>query len=366
VKPYKFIISGGGTGGHIFPAVAIAKELKKHYLGSEFLFVGALGRMEMQKVPKLGFKIKGLWITGIKRKLSLQNLLFPLKLFVSCFQSLLILNYFRPNFIIGTGGFASGPLLFVSGLLKIPYLIQEQNSYAGITNKLLGKKAKKIAVAYDNMERFFPKKKIVKTGNPVRQDIFFLEEKKEEARDYFKLNLKKRTLVILGGSLGSKSINALIEKNISFFQLLDFQVIWQCGQIYYSQYKTFHSPKKGIYVCDFITRMDLFYSVADIIISRAGAGTISELSIVGKPSILIPSPNVAEDHQTKNAKVLKDNGAAILLAEKKIKTDFRSIFEDLAKNENRQKEMSKKIKNKALPDATKNIVKIIDVILNEI
>jgi UDP-N-acetylglucosamine--N-acetylmuramyl-(pentapeptide) pyrophosphoryl-undecaprenol N-acetylglucosamine transferase len=362
MKKYKFILSGGGTGGHIYPAVAIANELKSRFPEAEFLFVGAQDKMEMQKVPQAGFKIEGLWIAGLQRKLTFSNALFPIKLMSSLFKSRKIIKNFKPDVVIGTGGFASGPLLQMANSLNIPTVIQEQNSYPGITNKLLSKKANAICVAYENLERFFPKEKIVFTGNPVRQDLLDIDSKREEGITYFKLDASKKTLLVLGGSLGARRVNQLIEKELDFFIANDIQVLWQCGKLYYEDYKkydgNFHQPTtfKNIQVVAFIDRMDLIYAAADFVISRAGASSVSELCLVGKPTIFIPSPNVAEDHQTKNAKAIVDKNGALLLKENELEEKFETTFTDLISNENLQKELSQNIKKLAKPNATKDIV----------
>ena len=351
----KFILSGGGTGGHIYPAIAIANELKLRFPDAEFLFVGAKDKMEMQKVPQAGYKIKGLWIAGLQRKLTLQNLMFPFKLTSSLWVSRKIIKAFKPSVVIGTGGFASGPLLQMANMLKIPTLIQEQNSYPGITNKLLSKKANAICVAYENLERFFPKDKIVLTGNPVRQDLLEIDSKRNEALKHFNLDPNKKTLLVLGGSLGARRLNQLIEKEIYNFVSKDIQIIWQCGKLYYQDYKHF-SDEELIQVVAFIDRMDLVYAAADFIISRAGASSVSELCLVGKPVIFIPSPNVAEDHQTKNAMAIVDKNGAILIKESELDSSFEPIFSNLISNENLQKELSENIKKLAKPNATKDIV----------
>lgn len=354
-KQYKFIISGGGTGGHIYPAIAIANELKERFPSAEFLFVGAKDKMEMQKVPQAGYQIKGLWIAGIQRKLSFQNLIFPFKLLSSLWKSYRILKKFKPDAVIGTGGFASGAVLKVASMLKIPTLIQEQNSYPGITNKLLANKAQSICVAYENMEKFFPKDKIKLTGNPVRQDLISVDDKRIEGLTYFGLNTEKRTLLVLGGSLGARRINQLIENELSFILSLGIQVIWQCGKFYYEEYKHWNEEENNVHVFAFIDRMNLAYASADFIISRSGASSISELCIVGKPTVLIPSPNVAEDHQTKNALALSEKKAAILLNENELDKQFKKTFADLVSNDELQEKLSKKIHKKALPNATKDI-----------
>ncbi|WP_178990341.1 undecaprenyldiphospho-muramoylpentapeptide beta-N-acetylglucosaminyltransferase [Winogradskyella schleiferi] len=361
-KTYRFILSGGGTGGHIYPAVAIADELKSRYPSAEFLFVGASDRMEMDKVPQAGYKIEGLWISGIQRKLTLKNLAFPFKLMSSLLRSRKIVNTFKPDAVIGTGGFASGPLLQVASSKGIPSLIQEQNSFPGITNKLLAKKVNTICVAYEGLEKYFPKDKIRLTGNPIRKDLLEVKDKLIEGKDAFKLKHNKQTLLVLGGSLGARRINQLIEVNIEFFEAQDIQVLWQCGKLYYDQYKSYNDSK-NIQVHAFLNQMDLAYAAADVIISRAGAISVSELCIVGKPVIFIPSPNVAEDHQTKNAKSVADKNAAILIREKDLDTDFQNEFSELITNEDKQKELSKNIKALALVNATNAIVDEVEKLL---
>lgn len=351
---YKFILSGGGTGGHIYPAIAIANELKSRFPDAEFLFVGAQDKMEMQKVPQAGYAIKGLWIAGLQRKLTLQNALFPIKLIDSLWKSRRIIKQFKPNVVIGTGGFASGPLLQMANMLNIPTVIQEQNSFPGITNKLLSKKANKICVAYENLERFFPIEKMILTGNPVRQDLIDIESKRAEAISYFNLDVSKKTLLVLGGSLGARRVNQLIEKELDPIVSQNVQVIWQCGKLYFEDYKKYNGA--NVQVLAFIDRMDLVYAAADIVISRAGASSVSELCIVGKPVIFIPSPNVAEDHQTKNAKSIVDKEGAIMIKESELNDNFKPIFKALLEDENQQKKLSEKIKELALPNATKQIV----------
>ncbi len=354
------LLSGGGTGGHIYPAIAIANELKIRYPKAKFLFVGASDRMEMEKVPQEGYEIKGLNISGIQRSLSLKNLFFPFKLMQSLFKAKKIIKEFKPNVVIGTGGFASGPTLYMASKKKIPSLIQEQNSYPGITNKLLAKKVQKICVAYDGLSRYFPKDKIIKTGNPVRQDLLEITHKRDEAISYFKLNKNKKTLVVLGGSLGARVVNQIIEKNLNVFENNDVQVIWQTGKLYIEDYKKY--DRDNVQTHAFIKNMDLLYAAADIIVSRAGASSISELCIVGKPVIFIPSPNVAEDHQTKNAMSVLDNDAAILIKEKDME-NFESTFEKLINDSEKQKILGKNIKQMALPNATSDIVDQIEKIM---
>ena len=351
----KFILSGGGTGGHIYPAIAIANELKLRFPDCEILFVGANNKMEMQKVPQAGYKIIGLWIAGIQRRLTFDNSLFPLKLISSLLKSRTIIRDFKPNLVIGTGGFASGPLLRVAAIVGIPTVIQEQNSYPGITNKWLSRKANKICVAYENLEQFFPKNKIVMTGNPVRQDLIAIKGKRQEAIDYFQLAEDKKTLLILGGSLGARRINQLIAKELVNFSSQNVQIIWQCGKLYFDEYKHYND-NKNVQVLAFIDRMDLVYAAADIVISRSGASSVSELCIVGKPVIFIPSPNVAEDHQTKNAKSIVDKNGALMIKEIELDTQFNAVFNNLLNNEKEQIELSENISKLAKTNATKDIV----------
>ncbi len=371
MKKLKFILSGGGTGGHIYPAVAIANELKSRFPNAEFLFVGANDKMEMQKVPQAGYKIEGLWIAGLQRKLTLQNAMFPFKLIDSLWKSRKIIKKFKPDVVIGTGGFASGPLLQMANMLNIPTVIQEQNSYPGITNKLLSKKANTICVAYENLERFFSKEKMILTGNPVRQDLIDIESKRAEAIQYFNLDTSKKTVLVLGGSLGARRVNQLIEKELNNFLSQNVQVIWQCGKLYFEEYKKYNSDKlitdnaQLITVLAFIDRMDLVYAAADIVISRAGASSVSELCIVGKPVIFIPSPNVAEDHQTKNAQSIVDKKGAIMLKESDLEEQFSLVFDALVKGQGKQDQLSTNIKQLALPNATKKIVdEIVSLIKN--
>jgi UDP-N-acetylglucosamine--N-acetylmuramyl-(pentapeptide) pyrophosphoryl-undecaprenol N-acetylglucosamine transferase len=362
---YRFILSGGGTGGHIYPAVAIADELKSRYPDAEFLFVGASDRMEMDKVPQAGYEIEGLWISGIQRKLTLKNLLFPFKLIISLLRSRKIIKSFKPDVVIGTGGFASGPLLQVATSKKIPSLIQEQNSYPGITNKLLGKKVNVICVAYEGLEKFFPKDKIRITGNPIRKDLLEVKSKSIEGKDSFKLVHSKHTLLVLGGSLGARRINQLIEEHIETFEAQNVQVIWQCGKLYYDQYKQYNELD-NIQVHAFLNNMDMAYAAADVIISRAGAISVSELCIVGKPVIFIPSPNVAEDHQTKNAQAVANKNAAILIREKDLDTVFETVFSNLISDEEKRKELSKNIEALALANATNAIVDEVEKLLAQL
>jgi UDP-N-acetylglucosamine--N-acetylmuramyl-(pentapeptide) pyrophosphoryl-undecaprenol N-acetylglucosamine transferase len=351
----KFILSGGGTGGHIYPAIAIANELKQRYPQCEILFVGASDKMEMQKVPQAGYKIIGLWIAGIQRRLTLDNAMFPIKLMSSLLKSRKIVKQFKPDVVIGTGGFASGPLLKAASGMGVPTVVQEQNSYPGITNKWLAKNADKVCVAYEGLEQFFPAGKIVLTGNPVRQDLLDVASKKEEAAATFGLNPYKKTVLVLGGSLGSRRINQLIDKEISWLLAQDVQLIWQCGKLYYEEYRH-HGDKEGVNVLSFIDRMDLVYAAADVVISRSGASSVSELCVVGKPVLFIPSPNVAEDHQTKNAQAIADKQGAVMLKESQLDTQFQPVFKSLLDSEEKRHQLGSNIKKLARPNATNDIV----------
>ncbi|MFZ4436620.1 MAG: undecaprenyldiphospho-muramoylpentapeptide beta-N-acetylglucosaminyltransferase [Flavobacterium psychrophilum] len=351
----RFIISGGGTGGHIYPAIAIANALKLRFPSAEFLFVGAQDKMEMQKVPQAGYAIQGLWIAGLQRKLTLDNVLFPFKLLSSLWKSSCILRKFKPDVVIGTGGFASGPLLQMANSRGIPTLIQEQNSYPGITNKLLSKKASKICVAYDQLERFFPASKLVFTGNPVRQDLVDVHANRTAALTHFTLDPTKKTVLILGGSLGARRLNQLVEKELDFFASQGLQVYWQCGKLYWEQYQKYNA-QGGVQVVAFIDRMDLIYAAADFVISRAGASSVSELCLVGKPTLFIPSPNVAEDHQTKNAQAVVSQEGALLLKESELDTKFETVFGELIADESLQNKLSANIQKLAKPNATAAIV----------
>lgn len=314
-KHHRIIISGGGTGGHIFPAISIANALRKIEPEIEILFVGAEGRMEMEKIPAAGYSIIGLPVAGLYRSLTLKNFKVILKLFKSLRMAKKVIKEFRPDVVVGVGGYASGPVLRQAGKMKIPTLIQEQNSYAGVTNKILAKKASVICVAYDGMDKYFPAEKIIKTGNPVRQNFESLKEIEDEALNFFNLKKEVPVILVLGGSLGAGTINNALSDNLEQMKAADCQWLWQTGKHYFENVKALVSVSctDNISVYGFINRMDLAYAAADIIISRAGAGTISELCLVGKPVILIPSPNVAEDHQTKNAKALSSREAAMLI-----------------------------------------------------
>ena len=317
--------------------------------------------MEMEKVPQAGYKIEGLWIAGLQRNLTLKNLMFPFKLISSLLKSRRIISKFKPDAAIGTGGYASAPLLKMAASKGVPCLIQEQNSHAGITNKWLSKHVQRICTAYDGMEQFFPANKVQLTGNPVRQDLLDVQGKREEAQAYFNLKSSKKTILVLGGSLGAKKINELIDTHILFFNEAEVQVIWQCGKFYAAMYKD--RSQENIQVHPFLNSMDLAYAAADVIISRAGALSVSELCLVGKPVIFIPSPNVAEDHQTKNALSISQKNAAILLREKDAQEQFKDVLEKLLKDDVRQQELSTQISALAKPNATQEIVNEIEKLI---
>jgi UDP-N-acetylglucosamine--N-acetylmuramyl-(pentapeptide) pyrophosphoryl-undecaprenol N-acetylglucosamine transferase len=315
----RVIISGGGTGGHIYPAISIANALKEIDGDIEFLFVGAEGKMEMEKVPKAGFKIIGLPIVGIQRTQLWKNILFPFKLAKSLFLSAKILKDFKPDVAVGVGGYASGPLLLAARFLGIPYYIQEQNSFAGITNKALASKAEHIFVAYPGMEKFFPAHKITLSGNPVRKDLIKTAGKKEQAALHFNLDPAKKTILIIGGSQGARTINQGILAGLDRFVEAGVQVVWQTGIVFESTAKQAAAGNNSIYVSAFIYEMDLAYAIADLVISRAGASSVSEICLIGKASILVPLPSAAEDHQTENAKSLVSQNAAILVTDANVK-----------------------------------------------
>jgi UDP-N-acetylglucosamine--N-acetylmuramyl-(pentapeptide) pyrophosphoryl-undecaprenol N-acetylglucosamine transferase len=351
----RVIISGGGTGGHIFPALAIANALKKINPANEILFVGAEGRMEMEKVPAAGYKIEGLWISGFQRKLTLDNLSFPFKLISSLRKAGKIVKQFKPDVAVGVGGYASGPLLQKAASNKVPCLIQEQNSYPGVTNKILAKQVDTICVAYDGMDKYFPTSKIKKLGNPVRADILNTEGKKSDAAKFFGLDENKKTVLVVGGSLGARTINLSILNKLDAFNKADVQLIWQTGKSFYEQAATAAANFKNIKVFDFITKMDFAFAMADVVISRAGASTISELCIVAKPCVLVPSPNVAEDHQTKNALALVNVGAAILIKDNEANDKLVNQTLELLNNTSSLEQLIQNIKKLALPDSAMKI-----------
>lgn len=357
MQSLKVIISGGGTGGHIFPAIAIADAVKRKVPDAEILFVGAKGKMEMDRVPQAGYKIEGLWISGIQRNLTVKNLAFPLKLITSMAKARSIVRMFKPDVAVGVGGYASGPLLRVASTKKIPSLIQEQNSFPGITNRLLASKVNKVCVAYEGMDRWFSKDKIIMTGNPVREQVVNLEGKRPEACTFFGLKSDKPTLLVVGGSLGARTINQSIQKNLQLFKDAGYQLIWQTGKLYgetaYEAVKQLDYD--GIKTFKFIDRMDLAYAIADVVVSRAGAMSVSEICLAKKPAILIPSPNVAEDHQTKNARALVDKGAAILVADKDAENVLGDEIKNLLNNKEKQASLSENAGKMALRNAAEKI-----------
>lgn len=353
----KVIISGGGTGGHIFPAIAIANALKSIDPTIEILFVGAEGRMEMEKVPAAGYAIEGLNITGFQRSLKLSNLAFPFRVISSLMKAGKIINRFRPDVAVGVGGYASGPLLFMATRKGVPGLIQEQNSYPGITNKMLASKVEKICVAYENMQQFFPASKIILTGNPVREEMVKIEGKRKDAAAFFGLNSELKTILVVGGSQGARSINHAIKAHLKEISEAGVQLIWQCGKIFFEEAKQAVAAMGNdkIKVFDFITRMDYAYAMADVIISRAGASTVSELCIIGKPAVLVPLPTAAEDHQTKNCKALVEKNAALLIADKNAMEQLVKTTLDLIQDESKQQQLSKNIAGMALANSAKVI-----------
>ena len=357
MKQFRVIISGGGTGGHIFPALAIAKALEKKVSNIEILFVGATGKMEMSKIPAEGYKIKGLWISGLQRRITIKNLLFPFKVISSLLGARKIIKKFNADVAIGTGGYASGPLLYMAAKSGIPTLVQEQNSYPGITNKVLSKVVDKVCVAYDNMEQFFPKNKIIFTGNPIRQDVLEFASKKQMGISHFNLEENKKTVLVIGGSLGARTINEAIDENISFFVENNLNLIWQTGISYQKKAEKSVREKavKGINAYTFIKEMDKAYGAADIIISRAGAIAISELCCISKPTILIPSPNVSEDHQTKNAQAVVNKKAALLVKDNEVGSKLVNCLRELYDDTIMQKELIKNIKNLAVMNAADKI-----------
>lgn len=371
------IVSGGGTGGHIFPAIAIADEIKRRNPDAEILFVGATGKMEMEKVPAAGYKIEGLEIVGLKRKLALSNFLLPFKIIKSVMKARGIVKKFNPEIVVGVGGYASGPTLKAASMMKYPTALQEQNAFAGKTNKLLAKKAKVICVAYEGLESVFPKEVIVMTGNPTRKNMVDIKGKEAEGFDFYGFDPNKKTILIIGGSLGARTLNESVVEHLEALQKSDVQVLWQCGKLYFEKLKEQLSTPEALAAPDgrreggeeegelhlgnvkmvqFITRMDLAYAMADVVISRAGASSVSELCIVEKPSILVPSPNVAEDHQTKNAMALVNKDAAILVKDVEAKEKLIPEALSLVQDENRCGELKKNIAPLAKPEATASIV----------
>ncbi|MFT7248707.1 MAG: UDP-N-acetylglucosamine--N-acetylmuramyl-(pentapeptide) pyrophosphoryl-undecaprenol N-acetylglucosamine transferase [Arcticibacterium sp.] len=358
-KNLNIVISGGGTGGHIYPAIAIANELKEQFPKAQILFVGASGKMEMEKVPKAGYDIIGLPIAGFNRSNMLANLSFPYKLIKSLTKAYRTLKDFRPDVAIGVGGYASGPTLLIAKLIGVKSVIQEQNSYAGVTNKILAKWASKICVAYPNMEKFFPAEKVVFTGNPVRNDIIDSKVSKEKALAHFKLKTDKKTLLIIGGSQGARSINLAIEAGIDELVKQGLQVIWQTGKVF----RRTKNALDGTYISDFIYEMEFAYQAADVVISRAGALSVSELCLTGCPSILVPFPNAAEDHQTMNALSLVEKKAALLVRDSEVGSDLINVCLALVNDNALQQSLRKNIAGFAKPNAAKEIIEQIKQVL---
>ena len=360
MKQYRIIISGGGTGGHIFPAISIANTFRKRFPEAEILFVGADDRMEMEKVPAAGYRIVGLPVSGFDRAHLANNIRVAGRLLKSLKLAKKTIREFKPDIAVGVGGYASGPTLWMAASLGIPTLIQEQNSYAGVTNKLLAKKAGKICVAYEGMEKFFPADRIVVTGNPVRQDLEEASDKREEALKFFGLSPDKKTILVVGGSLGARTINRSIQGDLDklFASDVDVQVIWQTGRYYHEEALKHLKAYRGmpIWCSDFITRMDYAYAAADLVISRSGAGTVSELCLVAKPVVFVPSPNVAEDHQTKNARALERRGAAVVIPDAECRTRAMPRALELLADREALAEMSRRLEALARPDAAERIV----------
>ena len=353
----KIILSGGGTGGHIFPAIAIANAIKNKRPDTEFLFVGAKDKMEMQKVPQAGYKIEGLWISGFQRSLSLKNLLFPFKLFSSMVRAHNIVHKFKPDVAVGTGGFASGPLLRAASSNNVPTVIQEQNSFPGITNRFLGPRAKKICVAYEGMGKYFQEDKLVLTGNPVRKEVVQLEGKKSKALTHFGLNEEQPIVLVIGGSLGAQSINRALAKQLNALVEAGVQLLWQTGKTTFAESKQAASAfeQKGVKVHEFIYEMDLAYAVADVVISRAGAIAVSELCLVQKPAVFVPFPHAAEDHQTKNAMALVEKDAGILVKDELAEKELVSEVLSLVKDEERKSRIKENMKQLGYADAANQI-----------
>ena len=356
-RPVRVIISGGGTGGHIFPALSIAHAIKQIEPAAELLFVGAEGKMEMEKVPAAGYNIVGLPIAGIRRELTLANLKFPLLLVKSLARARSVIKDFRPDVAVGVGGYASGPLLLMASMQGIPYLIQEQNSYPGITNKVLSKKAQKICVAYENLDRYFPADKIIFTGNPVREDVKHTEGKKSDAANFFELDPNKPVVLVTGGSQGARSINKAVLAGLSELRANGIQLIWQTGKFFYADAKKAVDELKdpSFKVFEFLSRMDLAYALCDVVIGRAGASTVSELCIVRKPAILVPLPTAAEDHQTKNCEALVKRNAGVLVKDSDAAGQLIAKAIQLVKDPERCKLLAANIAPLARPNAAMEI-----------
>ena len=365
MKIERAIISGGGTGGHIFPAIAIADEIKRRNPDAQILFVGAEGKMEMEKVPEAGYDIRGLQIVGFKRKLALSNFILPFKILKSLWNARKILKEFNPQVAIGVGGYASGPTLKAATMLNIPSMVQEQNSFPGKTNKILSNSVAKICVAYDGLERFFPADKIELTGNPTRKNMVDINGKEKEGFEFYQLDPTQKTILIIGGSLGARTLNESVVNKLKELKESNVNVIWQCGKLYNSQLQ---EQLKGqdlgnIKMVQFIHRMDLAYSIADVVISRAGAISVSELCLVQKPTILVPSPNVSEDHQTKNAMALVSKNAALIVKDTEAKEELITKALELVQDKAMCKSLQENIKPLGKPNATVDIVNVIETII---
>lgn len=365
-KPYRLIISGGGTGGHIFPAVAIADKFREKHPDAAILFVGAQGKMEMTRVPKAGYEITGLWISGLQRKITLSNLLFPVKVLSSYFKARSIVNEYKPDVVIGTGGYASGPMMMAATRVGIPTVIQEQNSHAGLANRNVADKVNTICVAYEGMEKYFPKEKIVFTGNPVRMSMVENLPDRKTAIKSWNLNPDAPVILILGGSLGARTINDSVVESLEEWIKKGYQVIWQTGKLYFDEMKqkSASSINKGVVITDFIDDMKAAYGAADVIVSRAGALSVSEQCLVKKPVIYIPSPNVAEDHQRKNAKALTDKNAALMVEDGQARKKLEGAVAKLLEDTEKQRELSQNIASMAKPNATNDIIKEIEKLIN--
>ena len=359
-KLKRVIISGGGTGGHIFPAISIADEIKKRNPNAKILFVGAIGKMEMHRVPKAGYKITGLPISGFQRKFTLSNFLLPFKILKSLLKARKIIKKFKPQLVIGVGGYASGPTLKMANWLKIPTVIQEQNSFPGKTNRILSKSASSICCAYEGVKEHFPPQKVVITGNPIRNNVIDVLNKKQEAIDFFGLDSSKKTILVIGGSLGARSLNKCIRKNRKRLNDSEIQVIWQCGKLYHASLSQLFKLGKypNIYLHQFIDRMDLAYAAADYIISRSGAISVSELCAIGKPVILVPSPNVTDDHQTKNAMELVERGAALLVKDSEVKEHLIDKVFMISKDKELSTSLGVEISKLSITNASEKIVDV--------
>lgn len=368
-NPLRVIVSGGGTGGHIFPAISIANAIRDIRPDADILFVGALGRMEMQRVPAAGYRIEGLPIAGFNRKNLFKNFSVLLKILKSQRLAKKIIRDFKPQVVVGVGGYASGPTLKVAAKMGIPTLLQEQNSYAGVTNKLLAKSARRICVAYDGMERFFPAEKIIKTGNPVRQNLLDNKVSRDEAIAHFGLDPKRRTILIIGGSLGARTMNESVLQHLDDIRRnQQVQFIWQTGK-YYSQQISEALAKEdsveNLFVTDFVSDMDKAYAAADLVISRAGASSISELCLLGKPCILVPSPNVAEDHQTKNALALSTRSAAILVKDSEAPNTLITLAMDTVSDDAKLKDLSVNVEKLAYHNSAQTIAEEVLMLVGE-